>query len=233
MQKDKHPISVLMIDDDNKLQDLLSDFFPLFNMSHIRALDGESGLIKIKDKSPDIVVLDIMMPGIDGFETCKEIRKFTNVPVIILSARGATMDRIVGLELGADDFMSKPFEPRELVARIQAILRRFTDTITSKKLLFNNLEIKPLERECYISGIPIGLTSMEFELLYYFVQNPGVKFSRDELLNHLQGIDSNVFSRSIDILISRLRAKLGESAKSPMFIKSVHGYGYVFIGEAL
>lgn len=222
---------ILMIDDDSKLISLLSDFFPLFQMEFLSAPDALSGIKMIREYSPHMVILDVMMPGMDGFEACREIRNRSNVPIIMLSARGEAMDRIVGLELGADDYMSKPFEPRELVTRIQAILRRSTGMTHRRDLIFGDLEIHFNERESYLSGKPMGLTSMEFELLHLLVTSPGRKFSRDELMNHLQGFYSDSFSRSIDILISRLRSKLGENARNPKFIKSVHGFGYVFIGE--
>jgi len=226
-------IRVLMIDDDAKLLSLLSNFLPLFQMGVIQALNAAEGIQKMKETSPDLIVLDVMMPGIDGFEACREIRKISDVPIIMLSARGDAMDRIVGLELGADDYMSKPFEPRELVTRIQTILRRSSRMPVSPVLKFGNLEVRTYERESYLEGKPLGLTSMEYELLLYFASSPGKKFSRDELMQHLQGFDSGTFSRSIDILISRLRSKLGESAKNPVYIKSVHGFGYVFTGEPL
>lgn len=222
--------TILLIDDDVKLLELMSNFLPLFQMKILTAYEAKSGIELIKKHSPNLVVMDVMMPGMDGFEACREIRKFSNIPIIMLSARGDTMDRIVGLELGADDYMAKPFEPRELVTRIQAILRRSVQPIVPNVLIFDNMEIHPLERECYLDKIPVGLSSMEYELLMFFAKNPGAKFSRDELMMHIQGIDSEAFSRSIDILISRLRSKLQEDARNPKFIKSVHGFGYVFIG---
>jgi len=226
-------IKVLMIDDDTKLLKLLSEFLPLFQMDVIQAYNAVDGIQLMKNKSPDLIVLDVMMAGMDGFEACREIRKISDIPIIMLSARGDAMDRIVGLELGADDYMAKPFEPRELVTRIQAILRRSSRTPHSTILKFGPLEVRSYEREAYLDGDPLGLSSMEYELLLQFARFPGRKFSRDELMQHLQGFDSSTFSRSIDILISRLRTKLGESARNPVYIKSIHGFGYVFIGEPL
>lgn len=231
MNIEKKSTKVLLIDDDKTLLQLMSGFLPLFQMEVLTASEALSGLKLLAEHSPDLIVLDVMMPGMDGFEACREIRKQSEIPIIMLSARGEVMDRIIGLELGADDYMSKPFEPRELVSRIQTILRRSSTVIQPSNFVFDQLEVRIHEREAYLEGKDIGLTSMEFELLLLLVQSPGRKFNRDELMNHLQGFDSGNFSRSIDILICRLRSKLGESAKKPRFIKSVHGFGYVFTGE--
>ncbi len=222
---------ILMIDDDKKLLDLMSEYFPMFQMDLLTATNAQDGLKILSEKSPHLIVLDVMMPGMDGFEACREIRRRSDVPIIMLSARGDTMDRIVGLELGADDYMAKPFEPRELVTRIQTILKRSGKSTHSRNIFFDNIEIHTKEREAYISNKAMNLTSMEFELLLLLVRNPGKKFGRDEIMLHIQGFDSASYSRSIDILISRIRSKLGESAKEPKYIKSVHGFGYVFIGE--
>ena len=231
MNRDQKQIRVLMIDDDSKLIDLLSRLFPQYGMVFSGETDSLKGLDQIKSNPPDIVVLDVMMPGLDGFEVCRRIRRESNLPVIMLSARGEAMDRIIGLELGADDYMSKPFEPRELVTRIQVVLRRSAPPVSGENsLVFGKLEIRPLEREAFLSGIPANLTSMEYELLFLMASHRGKKFSRDELMSHLQGFDSDVFSRSVDILISRLRSKLGENARDAHLIKSVHGFGYVFTG---
>jgi len=224
---------ILMIDDDKKLLDLMSEYFPMFQMDLLMAANAQDGLKLLSEKSPHLIVLDVMMPVMDGFETCREIRKRSDVPIIMLSARGDAMDRIVGLELGADDYMAKPFEPRELVTRIQTILKRSGKSTHSRNIFFDNIEIHTKEREAYISNRAMNLTSMEFELLLLLVQNPGKKFGRDEIMLHIQGFDSASYSRSIDILISRIRSKLGENAKEPKYIKSVHGFGYVFIGELL
>ncbi|MBB6479374.1 response regulator transcription factor [Spirochaeta isovalerica] len=222
---------ILMIDDDSKLIDLLSRLFPQYGMVFSGETDPLKGLDQVKNNPPDIVVLDVMMPGTDGFEVCRRIRRESNLPIIMLSARGEAMDRIVGLELGADDYMSKPFEPRELITRIQVILRRAAPpSFKEKALVFGRLEVRPAERDAYFSGNPAGLSSMEYELLFFMASRPGRKFSRDELMAHLQGFDSDAYSRSVDITISRLRSKLGESARDARLIKSVHGFGYVFTG---
>lgn len=219
-----------MIDDDEKLISLLQDYFARFQLQLIGATHPEKGLQLLKEKSPAAVILDVMMPGQDGFAVCQAIRKTSSVPIIMLSARGETVDRIMGLELGADDYLPKPFEPRELVTRIQAVLRRSNHLKSEHVLKFDDLEIQIEAREVFLKGQRLSLSSMEYELLLLLVSKPGHKFSRDEIMNHLQGLDSDVFSRSIDVLISRLRAKLEDDSKQPRFIQSIRGVGYVFKG---
>ncbi|WP_141734044.1 response regulator [Oligoflexus tunisiensis] len=222
---------VLMIDDDLKLIKLLQDYFQTFQIDLKGAGDARSGLALLRAEQPDLVILDVMLPEQDGFSICKSIRNFSEVPIIMLSARGETMDRILGLELGADDYLPKPFEPRELVTRIQAILRRSGPSRGQTILRFDRLEIRLAQREAFLDGEALGLSSMEFDLLALLAGTPTRKFSRDELMNQLQGFESEVYSRSIDVLVSRLRAKLKDDPKQPHFIKSVRGHGYVFLGE--
>ena len=221
---------VLEIDDDEKLLRLLAEYLPRFQFEVSTAISARQGLELVETKKPDIIVLDVMMPDMDGFETCRAIRKLGDTPLLMLSARSEAMDRIVGLELGADDYMAKPFEPRELVTRINAILRRSGVKRRDEALQFGELEIRPAEREAYLSGAALDLTSMEYELLLLLATHPFKKFSRDEISSHLQGIHAETFSRSIDVLISRLRSKLGEKGRGGRYIKSVHGFGYVFLG---
>jgi DNA-binding response OmpR family regulator len=218
-----------MIDDDTKLVALLGEFLKPFGFEVIGAGDGPAGLALLESSSPDAVILDGMLPGWDGFEVCRRIRAFSSVPLIMLSARGETVDRIVGLELGADDYLPKPFEPRELASRIQSLLRRSRGTETAERLTVPGLTISKGAREAYdAAGTPLGLTSMEFDLLWLLASHPGQRFSRDAILNALQGVNADVYSRSVDILVSRLRAKLRDHPKSPRFIQSSRGWGYAF-----
>jgi len=223
---------ILLIDDDEKLGGLLNAYFERFDLELIWATRPSTGLEILKSEQPDLVILDIMLPEQDGFEVCRTIRKSSSVPIIMLTARGEVTDRIVGLELGADDYLPKPFEPRELVVRIQNVLRRTeaqkpeTDEFHYRDLIVN-VERRTVELE----NEPLELTTMEFELLALFARNPGRTFSRDEILNALRGIDAQLFSRSVDILVSRLRQKLNDTAKQPRFIKTVWGTGYTFVGE--
>jgi len=186
----------------------------------------------LQTEKPDLVILDVMLPEQDGFEVCRTIRKTKAVPIIMLTARGEVTDRIVGLEIGADDYLPKPFEPRELVARIQNVLRRAASEDTdSEELKFKDLMLNTERRTVELDGSPLELTTMEFELLTLFARNAGKAMSRDEILNGLRGIDAQIFSRSVDILVSRLRQKLNDTAKQPRFIKTVWGKGYTFVGE--
>ena len=223
---------VLLIDDDAKLSGLLGDYFQRFDFELLSATHPQVGLDLLEKETPDLVILDVMLPDMDGFEVCRRIRKLSQVPIIMLTARGEVTDRIVGLELGADDYLPKPFEPRELVVRMQSVLRR---TATEGRpalehLHFDGLEIEPDKRSAVLDGSSVELTTMEYELLLLLANQPGRVFSRDEILNGLRGIDAQLFSRSVDILVSRLRQKLGDTAKQPRFIKTVWGAGYTFIG---
>jgi DNA-binding response OmpR family regulator len=224
---------ILLIDDDKKLGDLLQSFFSRFDLDLLAAHDPETGLKMLDSEEPDLVILDVMLPGQDGFEVCRTIRKENAVPIIMLTARGEVTDRIVGLEIGADDYMPKPFEPRELVARIQNVLRRSvsSDKPKGSKLEYAGLSVDLDRRSAELDGETLDLTTMEYQLLALFAGNPGQTYTRDEILNQLRGIDAQLFSRSVDILVSRLRQKLGDTSKQARFIKTVWGTGYAFIGE--
>jgi DNA-binding response OmpR family regulator len=223
---------ILLIDDDEKLAGLLASYFQRFDLELISATLPSAGLKRLKSDEPDLVILDIMLPEQDGFEVCRTIRKSSRVPIIMLTARGEVTDRIVGLELGADDYLPKPFEPRELVVRIQNILRRSGPRSTDgDELKYVDLTVNLERRTVELDNEPLELTTMEYQLLSLFARHPGRTFSRDEILNELRGIDAQIFSRSVDILVSRLRQKLNDTAKRPRFIKTVWGTGYTFVGE--
>lgn len=223
---------ILLIDDDEKLAGLLGSYFERFDLDLISATLPSAGLDKLASEDPDLVILDVMLPEQDGFEVCRTIRKTSKVPVIMLTARGEVTDRIVGLEIGADDYLPKPFEPRELVARIQNVLRRIGPQAPDvERLEFRDLVINTERRVVELEGDTLDLTTMEYQLLVLFAMNPGRTYSRDEILNELRGIDAQIFSRSVDILVSRLRQKLNDTAKQPRFIKTVWGTGYTFVGE--
>jgi DNA-binding response OmpR family regulator len=223
---------ILLIDDDQKLGDLLGTFFDRFDLDLKVANDPETGLGLLASEEPDLVILDVMLPGQDGFEVCRTIRKTSAVPIIMLTARGEVTDRIVGLELCADDYMPKPFEPRELVARIQNVLRRSAASKPQgQQLSYEGLKVDLERRSAELDGKELDLTTMEYQLLALFAGNPGQTYTRDEILNELRGIDAQLFSRSVDILVSRLRQKLGDTSKLARFIKTVWGTGYSFIGQ--
>jgi DNA-binding response OmpR family regulator len=222
---------VLIIDDDRKHSELLQAYFKRFGINLVCALEAEEGFRKLNREDPDLVLLDVMLPGKDGFEICREIRKTSNVPIIMLTARGDVIDRVSGLELGADDYIGKPFEPRELVARVQATLRRSEAAGSSPaKLEFEGLMIDTDTRNVAVDGKPVDLTSMEFELLLILARRHGRKMSRDDILSELRGIDAAILTRSVDIMVSRLRGKLNDSVKPPRFIQTIWGRGYSFIG---
>jgi len=223
---------ILLIDDDVKLGELLEAFFERFDLSLAVAHDPATGLDMLAKEEPALVILDVMLPGQDGFEVCRQIRKSSAVPIIMLTARGEVTDRIVGLEIGADDYMPKPFEPRELVARIQNVLRRSVNTKPDSKILqYEGLTIDMERRTAELGGELLELTTMEYQLLVLFASNPGKTYNRDEILNELRGIDAQLFSRSVDILVSRLRQKLGDTSKQARYIKTVWGTGYAFVGQ--
>ena len=219
-------LKALLIDDDAKLGNLLSDYLTKFEIELNSTTEPTLALDLIAEHEPDLIILDVMMPKMNGFEVCSGIRKKYKIPIIMLSARGESFDRVKGLDLGADDYMAKPFEPRELVARIHSLLRRVTDEDHYRQDIF---EVNTINREISIDGQMLSLTNMEFELLELLLANPGTLFSRDDILKHLRGIEAKIFSRSIDILISRLRQKIETNPKEPKFIKTIWGKGYMFL----
>ena len=222
---------VLLIDDDRKHSELLQTYFKRFGINLVCAYDAQEGFKLLNREEPDLLLLDIMLPGKDGFEICREVRKSSTIPIIMLTARGDVIDRVSGLELGADDYIGKPFEPRELVARVQATLRR-TELAgaTVGEMQFEGMTIDTEKRTVTVDGAAIELTSMEFELLLILARRHGRKMSRDDILSELRGIDAAILTRSVDIMISRLRQKIGDPGKPPRFIQTIWGRGYSFIG---
>lgn len=225
---------ILVIEDDKKLQELLENYLDSFGYEVRGELHPEKGLEAFEDMSPDLVILDIMLPDMNGFDVCRRIRSISSVPVIMLTARGDVMDRVAGLEIGADDYVPKPFEPRELVARIQSVLRRVDGVAAEEEagaLDFGRLQVDLDRCEAELDGDSLGLTTNEFAALSLLVRNAGKVLDRDRLLQELRGLDSDVYNRSVDITMSRLRQKLGDDPKSPDFIKTVWGSGYMFIAR--
>jgi len=226
---------VLLIDDDGKLAEVLSEYCAKFGIRIEPALLPSTGLEKLHKDSYDAVILDVMLPEMDGFEVCKKIRQFTDIPIIMLTARGEVTDRIVGLELGADDYLPKPFDPRELVARLQVNIKRHkqgassTSDTDEQNLYFEGLSIHTLKREVQVEQNTVELTTMEYSLLLMLSQSPGKPFTRDQILAKLKGTETELFSRSVDILVSRLRSKL----KPLQPIRTIHGAGYAFVLQPL
>jgi len=221
---------VLVIDDDERLNALLTRYMDRFGLVVHSATDPRMGLRMLKSDPPDIVILDVMLPDMDGFAVCRKVRETSSVPIIMLTARGEVMDRILGLELGADDYLAKPFEPRELVARMQAVLRRGVSSDSDERLRVGDLDVDSSTRCVRLAERDLGVTTAEFELLALLVRNRGRVLSRERILDGTRGIDWEAYDRSIDVLISRLRQKLGDDAKRPAFIRTVRGAGYIFIG---
>lgn len=225
---------VLLIDDDRKHSALMQAYFKRFGITLICAYNSDEGFKKLAREEPDLLLLDVMLPGKDGFEICREVRKNSNIPIIMLTARGDVIDRVSGLELGADDYIGKPFEPRELVARVQATLRRSEVTGPEVgKLSFDGLTIETETRSVSVDGASVDLTSMEYELLLILARRHGRKLSRDDILSELRGIDAAILTRSVDIMVSRLRQKLGDTIKPARFIQTIWGRGYSFVGVPL
>ena len=222
---------ILIIDDDEKMNGLLQNYLVGFGYDVLSCTHPTLGLQKIKQYVPDLIILDIMLPDMDGFAVCREVRKEHSIPIIMLTARGDVTDRIVGLELGADDYLPKPFEPRELVARIQTIMRRVSNQYNSSiSIKFDHLEIIPEKQLVIVDGETVDITTMEFQLLNLLIERRGRIITRDQIMDNLRGIDWSAFDRSVDVAVSRLRQKLKDDPKTPRFIKTIWGTGYMFIG---
>jgi DNA-binding response OmpR family regulator len=224
-----HGPRLLLIDDDVRLTTLLTEYLGRFGFVVRAAAHPADGLRLLKQDAPDLVVLDVMLPGMDGLAVCRKIRETSRTPIVMLTARGEVADRVVGLELGADDYLAKPFEPRELVARINAVLRRGTPT-DNEVVTVGDLEVNWTTRAARQAGHDLALTTAEFELLGFLVRNRGRVLSRDRIMDETKGIDWAAYDRSIDVLVSRLRQKLGDDPRLPTFIRTVRGVGYIFIG---
>ena len=224
--------NILIIDDDTQLTELLIEFLSSYKYNIVAKHTPEKGLEHLEKKGADAIILDIMLPGMDGFQVLRKIRENSAIPVIMLTARGEVTDRIVGLELGADDYLPKPFEPRELLARIQSILRRtHSSAAIVENVQFKGLSIDKNKQEVLLDDKPISLSTTEYEALLLFVEHTGETLDREFLVENLRGISWQSYDRSVDVLVSRLRGKLGETPNKTRFIKTIHGLGYKFIGE--
>jgi OmpR family response regulator RpaB len=216
---------ILLIDDDEQLGPPLAAYFQRFELQLVHATRPSAGLAQLQTGGFDAAILDVMLPEMDGFELCRTIRKGSDIPLVMLTARGDVMDRVVGLELGADDYLPKPFEPRELVARLQTVLRRRKPVGgqgVGDELRFDGLTLDPTRRSVTRSGTGVDLTGTEFELLLLLAREPGKVFSRDDILNHLRGHEAELYTRAVDIVVSRLRRKL-EPLEA---IKTLRNAGY-------
>ena len=224
--------TILMIDDDIQLTELVDEFLKSFKYKLISKHTPKQGLEYLNKNEPSLIILDIMLPEMDGFQVLREIRKDSSIPIIMLTARGEVTDRIVGLELGADDYLPKPFEPKELLARIQSILRRsHSAAAIVDHVEFIGLTIDKNRQEIMLDDQLVALSTTEYEALLLFIENAGSTLDREFLVENLRGISWQSYDRSVDVLVSRLRGKLGETPTKTRFIKTVHGVGYKFIGE--
>ncbi|OJH40981.1 response regulator transcription factor [Cystobacter ferrugineus] len=220
---------VLLIDDDTRMYELLEQYLGQQGIKVTHAPDGGRGLAALDSQAFDAVLLDVMMPGMDGLEVCRRIRSRSTVPILMLTARGDETDRVVGLELGADDYLAKPFSPRELLARLRAVLRRAQPSAMAEKLEAHGVTLDVPAREARVNGRRVELTGLEFDLLVALVRRAGRVIPRDALLGEAGRSDTLVGERTVDVHISHLRQKLGEDGAK--LIKTVRGVGYLFARE--
>lgn len=227
-EKNVKNIKILIVDDNAQIVSVLEEYARKEGYSTAAAYDGQEALEQFERESPDLILLDVMLPGIDGFAVCKKIRAASSVPIIMITARGEDYDKIMGLEIGADDYIVKPFSPAEVMARIKAVLRRAVPEKSRRVLRCRNLVISPDEFKAAIGGRAVELTHKEFDLLWILAANKGRVFSRDNLLDALWGYDYCGDSRTVDTHIKRLRAKLNRCPHEGWDIKTIWGVGYRF-----
>ena len=218
---------VLVVDDEVPMVELVGEYLRSEGMDVAVAAEGQSALEAVRDRRPDVIVLDVMLPGLDGFEVLRRVRTFSDAYVIMLTARAEEIDRIIGLSVGADDYMIKPFSPRELVARVKALLRRPRAAVGDARTLhLGELVIDQPTRTVTLRGEPVALTTLEFELLLTLARDPGVVFPRQRLLDRVWGMDYVGDEHVVDVHLGNLRRKLGDHATRPAFIETVRGAGY-------
>lgn len=221
---------ILIVDDDTNICELLRLYLEKDGFETIVAYDGEQAVQLTERSKPDLILLDIMLPKLDGWQVCREIRKVSNTPIIMLTAKGETFDKILGLELGADDYVSKPFDAKEVIARIKAVLRRITDKEKAsaiKEVIFDRLTINLTNYELVVNGVRVDTPPKELELVYHLASNPNRVYTRDQLLDEVWGFDYYGDSRTVDVHIKRLREKL-ENVSDEWSLKTVWGVGYKF-----
>ncbi len=221
---------ILVVDDDSNICELLRLYLEKEGYAVKIVNDGVSAVNAFKQESPDLMILDIMLPKLDGWQVCREVRKFSDKPIIMLTAKGETFDKVLGLELGADDYMTKPFDTKEMVARIKAVLRRTGAAATAdavKEVNFENLSVNLTNYEMKVKGVPVDTPPKELELIYHLASNPNRVFTRDQLLDEVWGFDYYGDSRTVDVHVKRLREKL-EGVSEKWELKTVWGVGYKF-----
>jgi two-component system alkaline phosphatase synthesis response regulator PhoP len=229
--------TILVVEDDQPILDLIAKYLRAEGFTVHTALDGIAALKFARTLKPALIVLDVMLPGMDGLEVCRRIQQESDVYVLMLTARAEEVDKVVGLSVGADDYLTKPFSPRELVARVKAILRRSrkhgaSDSVPERQTLsFDDLCINPESREVTCNDKPVELTQREFELLYALAEQPGRVFSRDQLLERVWGHDFAGIDRVVDVHIGILRKKLDDDPTNPALIQTIRGVGYKFVAH--
>lgn len=229
------PCRVLLVEDDARLAALVREYLEQHGFAVTVEARGDRAAARILGERPALVVLDLMLPGCDGFEVCRAVRTRFTGPILILTARGEDIDHVMGLEIGADDYVTKPVQPRVLLARIRALLRRGAAAQASaetRDLTFGKLLVRASAREVVFNGQPIDLTSNEFEILWLLARHAGEVLGRDAILSALRRIDYDGLDRSVDLRISRLRKKLHDDPAQPTRIKTIRGKGYLFVADA-
>ena len=220
---------VLVVDDEPTIREIVVGYLERDGFETLEAADGDRARELLERDPPDLVVLDVMLPGTDGLDLCRWIRSRSRLPVIMLTARGEESDRIVGLELGADDYVTKPFSPRELAARVRTVLRRAeTEVRADERLSYNGLVIDSSSREVTKDGAPLRLTAREFDLLWFLASHPRRVFSRDNLMRRVWGYSSALDTGTVTVHVRRLREKIEEDASRPRYLETVWGVGYRF-----
>ena len=220
---------VLVVDDDVKTVELVRLYLNRDGYRVLTAYDGVEALRLARESRPDLIVLDLMLPGIDGLQICRTLRNESDVPIIMLTARTTDQDKLTGLDLGADDYMTKPFSPRELAARIRAVLRRLPGERGPTEIKHGDLTVNSLKHEASLAGRPLNLTTVEFKLLGVLIKEPGRVFSRGQLIEKAFGYDFEGFDRTIDVHILNLRRKLEPEPSHPRYIKTIYGAGYKLV----
>ncbi len=223
--------TVLVVDDEPKIVDVVREYLEHAGFSVRTAGDGPAALERARALSPDLIVLDLGLPGLDGLDVARQLRRSSRVPVIILTARGDEVDRIVGLELGADDYLVKPFSPRELVARVRAVLRRSeaTEDAPETPIDVGDVRVDPTRRRVTVGGRAVDLTATEFDLLLHLARQPGRVFTRAQLLDAIHGVEVEAYDRAIDAHVKNIRRKLEPDPHRPRYVLTVHGVGYRFV----
>ncbi len=221
--------TVLVVDDEPIVREVVVSYLQREGYRTLEAADGDRARALLESESPSLVVLDVMLPGVDGLELCRWIRARSELPVIMLTARGEETDRIVGLELGADDYVTKPFSPRELTARVRTVLRRSSrEAPTAERLTFDSLSIDSRTREVKRDGADLALTAKEFDLLWFLARHPRQVFSRDHLMDRVWGYESALDTGTVTVHVRRLREKIEDDPSQPRFLQTVWGVGYRF-----